>query len=97
MFNMNVYSSYEILSSGLENTHAAAAEDAVELLKIFSLMSDQEIRFDFLTAAVRHPRLQEEHEIQKKQEKEAVERDPKNRSLKHRPSMRRPSIQLLKE
>ena len=95
--NMKVYSSYEVLFQDLENTHATAAQDAVELLKIFSFMSNEEIRFDSLTAAVRHPRLQEKHDMQEKQEREAVERDPKKRSLKHRPSMRRPSIQLMKE
>ena len=97
IFNMNVYSSYEILFRGLENTPATAAQDAVELLKIFSFMSNEEIRFDFLTAAVTHPRLQEEHDMQEKQEGEAAERDPKKRSLKHSPSTRRPSIQWMKE
>ena len=96
-FNMNVYSSYEILFQGLEKTDATAAQDAVELLKVFSFLSNEEIRFDLLTAAVRHPRLQEEHEKQEEQKKEANERDLKKRSLKNRPAMRRPSIQLVKE
>ena len=97
MFNMNVYSSYEILFRGLENTDALAAQDAVELLKIFSFMSNEEIRFDFLTAAVRHPRLQEEHDMQERQRREEDERDPKKRSFKQYPPMRRHFIQLMKE
>ncbi|KAL8712638.1 MAG: hypothetical protein Q9220_003169 [cf. Caloplaca sp. 1 TL-2023] len=64
MFNMNVYSSYEILFRGLETTDAIATRDAVELLKMFSFLSNEDIRLDFLMAAVKHPHLKAEHDQQ---------------------------------
>ena len=97
VFNMNVYSTYEILFRGLENTPTTAARDAVELLKIFSFMSNQEIRFDMLIAAVRHPQLQEEHEILEKRESDALEKDKKKKLFHQRRPLRRLSIQLMKE
>ncbi|KAL8951543.1 MAG: hypothetical protein Q9222_002481 [Ikaeria aurantiellina] len=62
MFNMNVYSSYEILFRGLETTDATATRDAIELLKMFSFLSNEDIRLDFMMAAVKHPHLKKDHD-----------------------------------
>ncbi|KAG8531409.1 uncharacterized protein KY384_003038 [Bacidia gigantensis] len=91
MFHMNVYSSYEILSEGFEDAHTTAAQDALDLLKVFSFMSNEEIRLDFLIAAVTHPRLENEHKRQ------ATEKKSKKQSLQRRASMRRPLVRSLKE
>ena len=90
MFNMNVYSSYEILFRGLESTNAPATQDAVELLKMFSFLSNEEIRLDFLTTAVTHPRLKEQHD------KEVAANNPKKESLGEQ-LRTRPVKQSLKE
>ncbi|KAL8995820.1 MAG: hypothetical protein Q9188_006721 [Gyalolechia gomerana] len=65
--NMNVYSSYEIIFRGLEATDSLATQDAVQLIKMFSFFSWEDLRIDVLTMSVEHPRRQTEHD-----EKEAA-------------------------
>ncbi|KAL9601247.1 MAG: hypothetical protein Q9219_002652 [cf. Caloplaca sp. 3 TL-2023] len=60
--NMNVYSSYEIIFRGLEATDALATQDAVQLIKMFSFFSWEDLRIDVLTSSVEHPRRQLEHD-----------------------------------
>ena len=90
MFNMNVYSTYEILFRGLETTNATATQDAVELLKMFSFLSNEEIRLDFLITAVTHPCLKEQHD------KDTAEKNLQKQSLSERLVIR-PTKQSLKE
>lgn len=54
----NVYSSHEIIYRGLENTPALSTQDAIDLLKIFSFLSNGSLRIEVLTTAVRHPQIQ---------------------------------------
>ncbi|KAI9892831.1 MAG: hypothetical protein M1814_000990 [Vezdaea aestivalis] len=58
----NVYSSYEIIYRGLESTPALSTQDAIDLLKLFSFLSNESLRKGVLIAAVRHPALQQRHE-----------------------------------
>ena len=87
--NMNVYSSYEILFQGLESTDATATRDAVELLKMFSFLSCEDIQIDFLMAAVAHPRLKEKHD----QEEAAKQAGDKSAA---KISSKQPKAQLFK-
>lgn len=61
---MKVYASYEILFRGLEAIKLQRYRDAVQLLKIFSFLHYEHIPFEFLIAAIRHPRLQQEADAQ---------------------------------
>jgi tetratricopeptide (TPR) repeat protein len=56
--NMKVYSSYEVLYRKLEQTTTRGSQDAIELLKVFSFIRREDIRFDFLTAAAKNPWLE---------------------------------------
>ncbi|KAL8942140.1 MAG: hypothetical protein Q9216_001825 [Gyalolechia sp. 2 TL-2023] len=60
--NMNVYSSYEIIFRGLEATDSLATQDAVQLIKMFSFFSWEDLRIDALTMSVEHPRRQTKHD-----------------------------------
>ncbi|KAL9614861.1 MAG: hypothetical protein Q9167_000694 [Letrouitia subvulpina] len=60
--NMNVYSSYEIIFRGLEATDSVATQDAIQLIKMFSFFSWEDIRIDVLTTSVEHPRRQSKHD-----------------------------------
>ena len=57
---MKVYASYEIVFRGLEAVRLRRYRDAVQLLKLFSFLHYEHIPFEFLVAAVKHPRLQRE-------------------------------------
>ena len=56
--NMNVYSSYEIIFRGLEATESVTTQDAVQLIKMFSFLSWENLRIRVLTTSVEHPRRQ---------------------------------------
>lgn len=58
----NVYSSYEIIYRGLENTPAVSTQDAVDLLKLFSFLSSESLRIEVLITAVRHPQRQKKYD-----------------------------------
>lgn len=60
--NMNVYSSYEIIFRGLEATDSVTTQDAVQLIKMFSFFSWEDLRIDVLTTSVEHPRRQLQHD-----------------------------------
>ncbi|KAL9034188.1 MAG: hypothetical protein Q9180_005546, partial [Flavoplaca navasiana] len=60
--NMNVYSSYEIIFRGLEATDSVTTQDAVQLIKMFSFLSWENLRIDVLTTSVEHPRRQLQHD-----------------------------------
>lgn len=58
----NVYSSYEIIFRGLENTPAISTQDAIDLLKLFSFLSSENLRIEVLITAVRHPQRQRQYD-----------------------------------
>lgn len=58
----NVYSSYEIIYRGLENTPAVSTQDAIDLLKLFSFLSSESLRIEVLITAVRHPQRQRQYD-----------------------------------
>ncbi|KAI9811231.1 MAG: hypothetical protein M1827_005563 [Pycnora praestabilis] len=58
----NVYSSYEIIYRGLENTPALSTQDAIDLLKLFSFLSNESLRMEVLVTAVRHPQRQRQYD-----------------------------------
>lgn len=58
----NVYSSYEIIYRGLENTPAVSTRDAIDLLKLFSFLSSESLRLEVLITAVRHPQRQQKYD-----------------------------------
>lgn len=58
--NMKVYSSYEVLYQKLEKTTTRTSQDAIELLKVFSFLRREDIRFDVLTAAAKNPWVETE-------------------------------------
>ncbi|KAL8875617.1 MAG: hypothetical protein Q9198_006050, partial [Flavoplaca austrocitrina] len=60
--NMNVYSSYEIIFRGLEATDSVMTQDAVQLIKMFSFLSWENLRIDVLTTSIEHPRRQLQHD-----------------------------------
>ncbi|KAI9677285.1 MAG: hypothetical protein M1829_002627 [Trizodia sp. TS-e1964] len=72
--NMRVYSTYEILLLGLESKRDQrlkgyiAAGDAVELLKVFSFLSCENIPLDVLVKAVENSRIEQDAEKLKKKE-----------------------------
>ncbi|KAJ8122696.1 hypothetical protein ONZ43_g1168 [Nemania bipapillata] len=53
--NMNVFSSYEILLQSLETSQEESAQDAVELLLVFSYLHCQNIRVDVFVHAAMNP------------------------------------------
>ncbi|KAI9713724.1 MAG: hypothetical protein M1812_006562 [Candelaria pacifica] len=80
IINMNVYSSYEIIFRGLEATDSTPTQDAVELIKMFSFLSWEDLRIDVLTTSVEHPRLQLEDD-KREAEKAANETTTKGTKL----------------
>ena len=46
---MNIYSSFEINFRGLQSKGTTEAQDAIELLQMFSFFHRENIRLDFLT------------------------------------------------
>lgn len=78
--NMNVYSSYEIIFRGLEAIDSVATQDAVQLIKMFSFFSWEDLRIDVLTTSVEHPKRQLRHD-EEEAAKPAIKADAKPRSL----------------
>ena len=72
---------------GLESTDATATRETMELLKIFSFLSYEDIRTNFLMASVAHPRPKEKHD-----QKEAA-REARDKSAAQR-SSEQPKVQL---
>lgn len=68
----NVYSSYEIIYRGLENTPVLATQDAIDLLKLFSFLSNESLRIDVLVTAVKHPQLQRQYDGENSISKDSV-------------------------
>ncbi|KAL8775872.1 MAG: hypothetical protein Q9194_003555 [Teloschistes cf. exilis] len=60
--SMNVYSSYEIIFRGLEATDSVTTQDAIQLVKMFSFFSWEDLRVDVLTNSVQHPKRQLEYD-----------------------------------
>ena len=63
---MNVYSGFDINFRGLQNKGTTEAQDAIELLQIFSFFYRENIRLDFLTKIATNPTI--ELEEQKKEQ-----------------------------
>jgi hypothetical protein len=55
---VNVYCSFEIIYMGLKNRTGQDASDALDLVRIFSFLHYENIRFDMLLAAMRNPQLE---------------------------------------
>ncbi|KAH6672293.1 tetratricopeptide repeat domain-containing protein [Halenospora varia] len=62
--NMNVYSTYEIIYTGLEHKNTETSRDAIELLKTFSFLYRENIQVEMLVAAARNPRLELEQQAE---------------------------------
>ncbi|KAG9231001.1 hypothetical protein BJ875DRAFT_470717 [Amylocarpus encephaloides] len=60
---LEVYSSYEILYRGLESMKYERFKDAIQLLRIFSFLHHENIAFEILIAAVKHPRIEREAQV----------------------------------
>lgn len=58
----NVYSSYEIIYGGLGNTPALSTQDAIDLLNLFSFLSNESLRVEVSITAVRHPQRQRQYD-----------------------------------
>ncbi len=63
---MNVYSTFEINFRGLQNKATTEAQDAIQLLQMFSFFHRENIRLDFLTKIATNPTI--ELEQQKKEQ-----------------------------
>jgi hypothetical protein len=57
---INVYAAYEIIYRGLENERTENCRDAIDLLKLFSLLHYEKIQVNFLILAATNPRLERE-------------------------------------
>ena len=57
---MNVYSSFEINFRGLQNKGTTEAQDATQLLQMFSFFHRENIRMDFLTKIATYPIIESE-------------------------------------
>lgn len=69
--NMNVFSSYEILLQSLEMSQEESAQDATELLLVFSYLHFQNIRVDVFVCAAMNPL--KEGEAREKEAKDNAE------------------------
>ena len=63
-----IYSSYELIYSGLVAQKTQASEDALDLLKIFSFLHLQHIRVDIFLRAASNPKLEMLEQKRKEQE-----------------------------
>jgi tetratricopeptide (TPR) repeat protein len=80
---LKVYASYEIVYRGFEAMEYQRFKDAVQILKLFSFLHHENIPFDILVAAVRHPRIEREaqkrdEELRKTEEIDKAKRKPFN-------------------
>ena len=73
---LRVYSTYEIIFAGLKSVKKRKYKDAVELLQIFAFLHHEQVPFCLLTAAVEHPRIQQEADIQNAKKEAAKSEDP---------------------
>jgi tetratricopeptide (TPR) repeat protein len=60
--DMQIYSSYEVIYIGLEHREGQVFRDAAELLKMFSFLYRENIRYDILVAAVKNEPLEQERQ-----------------------------------
>ncbi|KAL6720967.1 hypothetical protein ACLMJK_000067 [Lecanora helva] len=63
---MNVYSSFEINFRGLQNKGTTAADNAVQLLQLFSFFHNENIRVDFLAKAATNPAVERDEQNKEK-------------------------------
>jgi hypothetical protein len=71
---MHLYSSYEIIYQELEARDSDQSKDTIELLKLFTFFSFENIRVDFLISAATYPLLeQRQREDASKEEPEPKE------------------------
>ena len=69
----NVFAPYDAMLRNLEEEHSESAQDAIELLKLFSFMHNENISFDMLAKSARNPpaleaKMREEADRQQAQE-----------------------------
>lgn len=74
---IKVYSTYEILYRGLEAMGHQRFKDALQLLQLFSFFHHENIPFEVLIAAVRHPKLERDAQDQPKEPESSQEEDTK--------------------
>ena len=78
--NMIVYSSYETLYQKLQESTMQKDKDAIELLKVFSFLHRENIRFDVLQAAAKNPWLELKAQKEEEQEKNTTKTVSKPKS-----------------
>ncbi|MCJ1388283.1 hypothetical protein MMC18_001128 [Xylographa bjoerkii] len=75
--NAAIYSSYELIHSGLLAKGTQASQDALDLLKIFSFLHRQHIRVDIFSRAACNPRLELLEQNRREQEERITSSRPK--------------------
>ena len=76
--NAAIYSSYELIHDGIVAKGTQAAEDALDLLKIFSFLHRQRIRIDIFLRAASNPRLEmlEQERREQEERRMSIEEKP---------------------
>ena len=71
---LNVYSSYEIVFSGLEKMESESRRyrDALQLLQLFSFLHHEHVPFRLLTAAIEYPKIQREADARDANDRDAI-------------------------
>ena len=77
---MNVYSSFEINFRGLQSKGTTEAQDAIQLLQMFSFFHRENIRVDFLIKAATNPALDREEQEKEQDRQRALQKIPKAKS-----------------
>ena len=69
--NTTIYSSYELIHRGILAKKTQASEDALDLLKIFSLLDRQRIKLNIFLRAASNPGVESFDEMRKEKERKA--------------------------
>ena len=79
---MNVYSSFEINFRGLQNKGTQEAQDAIELLQMFSFFHRENIRLDFLMKIATNPTFEIEQQKKEQAEQRTATANTRTKSWK---------------
>ena len=77
---MNVYSSFEINFRGLQSKGTTEAQDAIQLLQMFSFFHCENIRMDFLIKVATNPKIEREEQEKEQAKQKAIPTAAKTRS-----------------
>ena len=69
----NVFASYDMMYQHLESQPTSEAKDAIEVLKLFSFLACENIRFDFLANGAKNPWDREKVELEERAKREERE------------------------